>query len=201
MQNELYQGLKSEARKLGEKNDCGVKALAVITGLPYETCHQTLKSFGRKDRSGTFHFQMNKALDFLGFTIKKVECPYKGLRSLGRDLPETGSFLISATSHYAGVSDGKIHDWSEGRCLRIQGFYQIFKKGDIKDIHVFKIPEKTGRTRQTRVLYKLVHKTSGNVVAEFMRYPTKIHKVISYNGTVQAGNRKYFGNELSLIDA
>jgi hypothetical protein len=201
MQNELYQGLRTEAKKIGETNDCGVKALAVITGLPYEVCHQTLKSLGRKDRKGTFNWQMWKALDILGFCYQKIECPFNGLRSLGRNLPDNGAFLIHATKHYVGAKDGQIHDWSEGRCLRIQGVYQIFKKGEVQNIHVFKTPEKTGRTRQTRILYKLVHRNSGRVVANYMRYPTKIQKVISYNGIIRINQREYFGSEFFLIDA
>jgi hypothetical protein len=196
MQNELYQGLRAEANKIGETNDCGVKALAVITGSTYEICHQTLKSFGRKDRKGTFNWQMWKALDILGFDFQKIECPFNGLRSLGRNLPENGSFLICATDHYAGAVNGEIHDWSKSRCLRIQGVYQIFKKGEVQNIHVFKTPEKTGRTRETKVLYHLIYRDF--VIAKFRRFPSRVKKTIDSNGIITCGRYRDFGRQFEL---
>ena len=191
----IYQELVGESSKLGEKNDCGVKALSVITGISYVECHKTLSLFGRKKGKGTFVSSMFSALKHFGFKAVEVKCPYGGMRSLGRDLPPKGSFLIFATNHFAGVKDGKIHDWSEGRCLRIRKFYQIQKAEDHSPTFVFK--EATTNKRQSFKTYRLVH-NSGKVAAEFKRFPSKIDYVIKINGTIKVWGKSIKGSEFIL---
>lgn len=191
----IYQELVGESSKLGEKNDCGVKALSVITGFNYVECHKTLSLFGRKRGKGTFVSSMFSALKHLGFKVVEVKCPYGGMRSLGRNLPPKGSFLIFATGHFAGVRDGKIHDWSEGRCLRIKKFYQIQKGEDNSPTFVFK--EETKNKRQSFKTYRLVHR-SGEVAAEFKRFPSKVDYVIKTNGTIKVWGKSIKGSEFVL---
>lgn len=196
--SEIWQGLRRESNQLGEKNDCGVCALSVVTGLPYANCHAALKKHGRKNGKGTFNWQIFRAVEDLGFKLFEIPCPYKGLRSLGRNLPQKGNFFIWVTGHYAGVRDGVIHDWSNGKCLRVQKVYQVIKQDDVTTvIHQFEEPKISNRTRQTRYLYKLVH-VSGEIVAEYKRFPTKIDKIIKYNGIINVRGRNYEGCKFIL---
>ena len=196
--SEIYQGLRNEARQIGENNDCGVKALAVVTGLPYAVCHAALEKQGRVKGKGTYNFQIAKASQELGFKLIKIDCPYRGLRSLGRNLPQKGNFFIWVTRHYAGVRDGVIHDWSDGKCLRVIAVYQVIKADDVTtQIHKFEEEKVSTRTRQTRELYKLVH-NSGEIVAKYKRFPTKIDKVIKRNGIIKLRGRDYFASEFTL---
>lgn len=194
----IYQGLRNEANSFGENNDCGVKALAVATGRSYADCHSTLKNYGRKNGKGTYVSQMINAARDLGFNLIKIDCHHRGLRSLSRDLPEKGNFVVWVTGHFAGVSDGKIHDWSDGRCLRIKQVFQAIPIGSDIPLHSFE-PKEKNRTRKTQELYKLVHQ-SGLVVAKFKRFPTKVFKVIQLNGYIQAGGLYRRGEEFSLKD-
>lgn len=195
MEKNIYRELSQNSRQMGETNDCGVLALAVITGAPYEHCHSILKSFGRKNRKGTFHSQMWRAFDVLGFEVKKISCPFPGMRSFERNMPKEGAFLIHSTRHYAGVKDGQVHDWSQGSCKRIVGVYQIFKKGEEQKIHEFKEPSKT-RTRKTSALYHLIY--NDRVVAEFRRFPTRVKKVIDTNGMIRCGAINDYGCNFEL---
>lgn len=191
----IYQELVGESSKLGEKNDCGVKALSVITGNSYTECHKLLAQLGRKKGRETLLSSMFKALQQMGFKAIPVECPYGGIRSLGRNLPSKGSFLIFATNHFAGVRDGKIHDWSEGRCLRIKKFYQIVKEGEFTP--VFKFKEEGKNKRNSFKLYHLTH-CSGKVVAKYRRFPTKIHSTIKRNGLFKINGSVIKAEEFTL---
>jgi len=195
--SELYQGLRNEAKSIGENNDCGVKALAVVTGLSYSECHAKLEHHGRKHGKGTYLSSMFGALRELGFSWVKTSCDHRGMRSLSRNLPKDGNFLIHATRHFAGASGGKIHDWSENRCLRIIKVYQIFKVGENPVIHEFKKKETTNRTRKTTVLYNLTHPEMG-VVANYKRLPTKIVKAINSRAYLIVNNRRYLSHEFKL---
>jgi hypothetical protein len=194
----IYQELVGESSKLGERNDCGVKALSVVTGINYLECHKTLAKLGRKKGKGTLLSSMFKALGQFGFKVTEVNCPHRGMRSLGRNLPSKGSFLIFATGHFAGAKDGKIHDWSEGRCLRIRKFYQVSKIEDNTAPFVFK--QEPVQKRQTFKRYKLVH-SSGRVVAEYKRFPTKVVSVIKNNGRFRVWGRLVAGGEFKLVSA
>lgn len=195
--SELYQGLRQESNSIGENNDCGVKALAVITGESYNDCHAILKKLGRKNGKGTYVSQMAKALDHFGLEMARVDCPYNGLRSLGRNMPSKGSFLIWATKHFAGARDGKIHDWSEGRCLRLKVLWQIVKKDSNEPIHEFKTKETANRTRRTTVLYNLTHPEMG-VIANYKRLPSKVLKTINSCGYLVINNRRYRAGDFKL---
>ena len=195
--SEIYQGLRNDSNAIGEKNDCGVKALAVITGESYNDCHAILKKLGRKNGKGTYTSQMQRALDHFGFKMVVVPCPYNGLRSLGRNMPSKGAFLIWATKHFAGARDGKIHDWSEGRCLRLKMLWQIVKKDSTEAIHEFKTKEYSNRTRTTTVLYNLTHPEMG-IITNFKRYPNKVARSIKENGYLVLNKRHYRAGDFKI---
>lgn len=192
---DIYQKLVGESSKFGEKNDCGVKALSVITGIDYAECHRALSRLGRKKCGATRLGSIFEALKQFGFKFVEVQCPYNGMRSLGRNLPSKGSFLIFATNHFAGAKDGKIHDWSDGRCLRIKRFFQIQKAEDCSPTFAFK--QVTTNKRQSTKTYRLVH-NSGKVAAEYKRFPSKINYVIAKNGTFKVWGRVIKANEFVL---
>jgi hypothetical protein len=191
----IYQELVGESSKLGEKNDCGVKSLSVITGVDYLECHKVLEGLGRKKGGSTKLSSMFLALNKFGFKAIEVKSPYGGMRSLGRNLPPKGSFLIFATNHFAGARDGKIHDWSEGRCLRVKRFYQIQKVED--NSLAFSFKEESGNKRQSFKTYRLVHR-SGRVATEFKRFPTKVNYVIKNDGIIKVWGKSIKGSEFVL---
>lgn len=44
--------LQEESRKFGERNDCTVKAFAIVTGMSYEASRREMARVGRKTRKG-----------------------------------------------------------------------------------------------------------------------------------------------------
>lgn len=64
-----FNDLRAEASALGENNDCSVKAVAILTGLPYAKVHAAFAAAGRVARKGTPHAVTDRALAALGFKL------------------------------------------------------------------------------------------------------------------------------------
>lgn len=131
METHTYEALRSEARALGERNDCAVKALAVALGVGYATAHAALARAGRKPGRSTPTWMTDAAARSLGFLLVDHKSAVKrrlGVRSKNmtvRQLSQRpdilkafGPCLIRVRGHIMGARDGVIHDWADGR-----GFY------------------------------------------------------------------------------
>ena len=46
-------------------------------------------------------------------------------RTLEKNLPKKGRYLITVRGHVLAAVDGKVHDWSSGRLHRINKVYKI----------------------------------------------------------------------------
>ena len=118
----------SEAHK--EHRDCTVKALAVATGKPYADCHRALAKAGRKPRRGCHLHQMEEAAKSLGFSMDRRDRSHftaKTARTADRDgrLAAMGRVILSMSGHVAGMIDGKVIDWTDGRLHRIRSAYIV----------------------------------------------------------------------------
>ena len=84
--------LQEESRKFGEKNDCTVKAFAIVTGMTYEDSRREMARVGRRTRKGLvtnnplFNHNMIKALKSNGFDVKQVQCKSKTVKTLQRNI-------------------------------------------------------------------------------------------------------------------
>jgi ABC-type bacteriocin/lantibiotic exporter with double-glycine peptidase domain len=60
-------------QKSFDNGDCGVACVAMVAGLPYETVEQAFQSHGlvRGGNYYTFHRDLIKILDSLGFVVKR----------------------------------------------------------------------------------------------------------------------------------
>lgn len=118
----------SQAHK--EHRDCTVKALAVATGKPYAEVHAALAKAGRKPRRGTSLANMATAAKALGFTWERRDRSHfsaRTVRTAERDgrLAAMGRLVLSMSGHVAGMIDGKVLDWTEGRLHRIRSAYIV----------------------------------------------------------------------------
>ena len=115
--------LKKVSKSYNEKNDCAVKAVAVVANASYQEAHEALRLAGRKPRRGTPLPVIFAALRSLGVyhEFKTVadhrgkdmgRCPISRVRSR---LPRKGRFLVLTRSHILAVVDGVVLDWTEGR--------------------------------------------------------------------------------------
>lgn len=76
------------AYKVGENNDCAVRAVVNVTGIEYDTIHAAFKGNGRKDNAGTNHIVLFKTMKDLGMS-------YVG--SFGKTKPARFAEMISGT--------------------------------------------------------------------------------------------------------
>lgn len=126
----LWDTMSESSRSHGETNDCTVRALTVVTGLPYDVCHAQLAKQGRKPRKGVHWFiEGPKAAEALGCKMRKMsrnEYSAKTMITAARDRKlANGRFAVLVRGHVAGMIDGDVVDWSDGRRHRIQAVYEV----------------------------------------------------------------------------
>ncbi len=144
----VLQGLNGPAElRIGENNDCAVRALAVATGYSYNDCHAFFELHGREPRKGTFCYRilagdlasrLETSFPELGF--KAVRCggyvkptlpagsPWISsgitLRSFCRARP-TGAYFITVARHALAVVDGVIYDFACRDLRRVCDVWRI----------------------------------------------------------------------------
>lgn len=125
MSQQTYLSVTEQSRHHNETNDCAVKAVAIACNVAYSTAHAALKKHGRRDRKGTFHYTTFEAIKELGFKADRVTLNNKRtMRTVGFDCPR-GRCLVFVHKHVAAMVDGKVQDWSAGRCHRVKSVYVI----------------------------------------------------------------------------
>lgn len=108
-----------------ERADCAVRAVAAVTGRPYRTVHDRFIRGGRKPGCRSANGLAEKVTIQLGFVLEPWEVTSRTIRTLERELPSKGSFLISVRGHLLAVVDGETRDWSSGRCKHILEVWRI----------------------------------------------------------------------------
>ena len=144
---EVFSRMHEESRAKGEKNDCAVKAVAVVCGVSYEEAHAVLKAKGRKEGQGTAIVTIREAVKAFGKTprswghgevqdmISRYPGVHKNLKKITTHHPVrfkkvwseeiTDPVLIFTNNHVAAYRDGQLHDWSIGRALRALNVWSI----------------------------------------------------------------------------
>jgi len=133
--NAAYSQMCEKANKIGETNDCSLRAITAITGADYEHVVALSYEFGRKKGHGTLNKVTMAILDKLGFKAiafdsELLTCLYPGshkkLNSITSHHPERfervwplePKFLFSSHTHMWAVVNGRNIDWTEGRACR-----------------------------------------------------------------------------------
>ena len=125
-----YRELKVAADNRGERKDCAVKAVAVVTDKPYGVAHAKLKAMGRQDKRATPYGLAERAVKQMGKKLIKLPVEHKTVRVFGRNLEKDKVYLIGTRGHILGARDGKIQDWTDGRCHRIEDLYLVVNPED-----------------------------------------------------------------------
>lgn len=119
--------VKTESDRIGERNDCAVKAVSISTGVPYALTHAAFKRNGRRNRCGTQrHITMN-VIDQLGFKVVPVYPQGRTVKTVARELVG-GDFLVTVRGHILAVKNGKVEDWTDGRQHRVREVYKVLPK-------------------------------------------------------------------------
>lgn len=130
-----------DSEKMGERNDCSVKAIALATNTPYKTVHDLFRFHGRRKGCGTFRDQQRAVLQVLGYrmvivhnavdpncpVVKKNKFKAKTIMKLEDELPSRGVFIVYTSGHMLCARAGKVLDWTSGRRHRIKKVYRVVK--------------------------------------------------------------------------
>lgn len=114
---EMYSELRKEANELNEKNDCSVRAVAIVSGLPYKEVHALFAKHGRRRRKGTPSHITRTVLRVLGLGTTDVTKEFRGrtVLTVERELKCGPRYLIWIRRHLLAARKGEIHDWTAGR--------------------------------------------------------------------------------------
>lgn len=130
---DLYESLKESATKRGDKSYCSVVAIAAAANVDYNTAYKTLAKAGRKHRHGTSYDTIFAALKSLKCTTKEMvkhrctKC--KTIRTLKREIPNKGTFMVFVSRHVLVFIDGECHDWSDDTTRRIKSIHRVERRG------------------------------------------------------------------------
>jgi len=97
----------------GENNDCTVRALAAVSGIPYGAAHRSAELVGRKRNHGLCALQIDLLLGSK-FANYKVERVFGTLSLLTiaqfAAMHPTGRYYVLVTGHALALVDGHIVD-------------------------------------------------------------------------------------------
>ena len=133
MSNTTYIGCKMVADRMGETNDCTVKALAITAGISYEDAHALMASVGRKTGKGANGEMILKALSkTLNVTLTpknvktcKGEYGKRLTPNVFARMHPKGKFYCITRNHALAIVDGKVEDWTAGRKHQIRCFVEV----------------------------------------------------------------------------
>ena len=109
--------LVNESDRYNEKNDCAVKALAIVCKVSYAKAHRVLEKHGRKKGHGTNGSVLQSSLKELGFKLVRANGTGKTFKTYKPNA--SGDFLIMSKSHVVACTHGIIRDWSNGTTRRV----------------------------------------------------------------------------------
>ena len=143
-ESKLFKKMSKASDKWGEMNACSVVAVAIATGVNYETAHGKCALRGRSYRKGLCESRMLRAMKDLDFVTEPVEGNHKMSPTLWRKkfgssmtigamqragiIPKRGVYIVFTRSHVLCVRAGQIHDWTSGRRHRVTSVYHVRRK-------------------------------------------------------------------------
>lgn len=124
-----------ELQAIGQKyykdtNFCSVVAVSVAANVGFGKAYHMLRREGRKHGKGVQKFMIDAAMDKLGFKLFMMLQGYEGkqARTIARELPQQGTFIVYFRGHAAAVRNGQMVDWTEKRAHRVLAVYRVFPK-------------------------------------------------------------------------
>mgnify|MGYP001820831855 CR=1 FL=1 len=113
-----YRQVCEASHEMGERNDCTVKAIAIVTRLPYALVHEVARRRGRIPQRGLYCSDWLAVLGDCGFTHctlpgslhgYKVKTIISAKKWLAKNLPYNRA-LVWSTRHVAAWSNCQIQD-------------------------------------------------------------------------------------------
>ena len=139
---EQFNALCENTTARNEKNDCSVKAVALVCGVSYDVAHATMAELGRKAGRGASTSSIEQAVLKLGKTLEPVnpkniiaQYPgvHKNLQNVTTHHPARfnevwkngGTYLAYIRGHVLAIVDGVVHDWTVGKAKRIYRIREV----------------------------------------------------------------------------
>ena len=139
---EQFNALCNSTAAYGEKNDCSVKAVALVCGVSYDEAHAAMAAQGRKKGRGAQTSSIELAVIALGKKIEVVNPKHiiaqypgvhKNLQNVTTHHPARfpdawkngGTYLAYIRGHVLAIVDGVVHDWTVGRSKRIYRIREV----------------------------------------------------------------------------
>lgn len=139
MQFVFDDGGRKAAGYIGISSDCATRAIAIATGIPYQTVYDSINETAKSERrgkrkkgisharTGVYRTTFRKYLESLGWTFVPTMTIGSGCKVHLRtnELP-SGRLVVSVSKHVVAVINGVIHDThdcsrSGQRC--VYGYY------------------------------------------------------------------------------
>lgn len=139
----------------GETNDCTVRSLAAVTGVPYRDAHAYCKRWGRRDGHGTLFQSLLRGVaarkeTVYGYRVFEVECKrplrirnmFGKMRTIGRGdtLKQTlrrlgsGRYIVVKRGHALAVKDGVVHDiFAVGASSRVTSIWKFVPSSQVQE--------------------------------------------------------------------
>ncbi len=108
-----------------ERADCAVRAVVAVTGREYRTVHDHFCRGGRHPGRRSPNGLAEKVIRQLNHTLEPWEVKGKTIRTVERELPAKGSFLISVRGHLLAVVDGETRDWASDRLKHVLEVWRV----------------------------------------------------------------------------
>lgn len=123
-----FETISKESQIKNEHNDCAVRAVAIACDYEYDDVHYLFNICGRKDRHTTPWPITRKVISLLRYQLLDATDNFtsRSIRSLEREMRlSCGRYIVRVRKHVLPIVNGKVHDWSKGRCHRILAIYEL----------------------------------------------------------------------------
>lgn len=131
-----YATCNADSRRLGERNDCAIKALAIVLQIPYNEARERMKphrvkSGGTKNIEFDHCLPLNNEVKKAGLTVKRIKCRSKTLKTLNNSLKSKETFLVytggpkRGSTHVSVWRSGILEDWAGSKQKRILSIWLV----------------------------------------------------------------------------
>ena len=126
-----YSDVADKSALIGESNDCAVKAVSIVTDVPYEKVHNLFADIGRKPNGRVSNEMIIDVLDNLGYKQEEVRINRMIVSSLSKELKSSSDkYIYYINGHIGAVTNGVVQDWTAGRRFHVKSLHKIVRRND-----------------------------------------------------------------------
>jgi len=140
--NSAFTILCEKTAEVGERSDCGVKALTLCLSAPYEWVWYELVKKGRMRGRGTGIKLILDLVKECGYSSIERDGSWKTVADFEKArLAGTFLVLVRKGKHILCVKDGKAIDWTTGGKHKIMTVWEIIPQNPKADFIIPEIPK------------------------------------------------------------